>query len=115
MNRFFYLGIIFLIISCGKSTKSAEDYGREYCDCMQKNNSAKDFYGATIICDSKLIQENIYFRITFIEALYGAKYITHYSEDTLEYAHRLKQGLFSYLLTNCPDVLSNKDTVTSVR
>lgn len=110
MSKYYYLSLIVALIGCGNSTKSPEYYAKEYCDCMEKNNAHKDYYNARIICDSKLIQQNVFFRITFVEALYGPRYITHYSKDTLEYAHELKRDFYRYLEKNCPSSLPYSDS-----
>lgn len=90
--------------SCKDSSFDGAVIGEKYCRCMEANNLRSDYYNARIICDSKLALENRFFRINYIESLYGNGYMRTLDKDTRDSVNDFTYRFTIYISEHCPYV-----------
>jgi hypothetical protein len=97
------LAFLFFASSCKEQGINADGLANEYCECLEQNNVNVDYYNARTLCDSKFIVENRFFRIQYIEALYG-RYMGTLSEQTKDSVNKFSHEFFVGVSARCPYV-----------
>jgi hypothetical protein len=96
--------LIFLLIvcftACSSNAYDAEKVAEDYCDCMRVNDAIKDYNKASLVCDSKLVEDNRYIK------LYGVDMRTRELDDKVSDETRDSVQLFigrfrKYINANC--------------
>lgn len=65
-----YTSLMLLAVMClvaCDNAYDAEKVAESYCDCMKRNNAVEDFDKASLICDTKFIAENRYYKLWAID------------------------------------------------
>lgn len=97
-----FLGLV-LLAGCSDQSFDADAMANEYCECMEKNGAHKDYYNARVICDSKFVLENKFFRIDYIDALYG-RYMGTLSKEAQDSVNKFNHEFFMKVSEQCPYV-----------
>ena len=100
-----YLAILFLF-SCSekKSEYDAEYWAKNYCSCVESNLQTNNIYISRVLCDSKLANENRFFRAYSAQMLFGnylSKVNTSYADSTLKFNNAFN----NYIFKNCKQIL----------
>ncbi|MFY0256018.1 hypothetical protein ACDQ55_18930 [Chitinophaga sp. 30R24] len=103
---FFYL----FFMACKDSSFNGIAVAKKYCKCMEDNNAHADYYNARIICDSKFALENRYFRINYIEALYGNGYMGTLQKKTVDSVNEFNYRFYMYVSDHSPYIY-NADSI----
>jgi len=101
------------VIGCKESSSNGTVVAEEYCKCMEDNNAHADYYNARIICDSKFALENRYFRINYIESLYGNGYMGTLDKKTVDSVNEFTYRFTMYVVEHCPSMF-NSDSIRKV-
>lgn len=91
------LTIFFSLAGCKKYLFDGAAVAEEYCKCMEANSAHTDYYNARVICDSKFVLENRYFRIHYIESLYGSGYMATLDERTIDSVNEFNYQFYMYV------------------
>lgn len=99
---FVLLTIVFF--SCRKKSDDPKQLGKDYCDCMEKNNSPKEYLYARAICDGELIQKYPYYKYARVELRYHI-----FPNGRLSYEEEGRVGVFMnsfehYIIDHCCNV-----------
>ncbi|WP_157760864.1 hypothetical protein [Chitinophaga caeni] len=85
------------VIGCKESSFDGAAVAEKYCKCMETNHAHIDYYNARVICDSKFILENRYFKIHYIEALYGNGYMATLDKKTVDSVNEFYYQFYIYV------------------
>ncbi|MFB6455606.1 hypothetical protein ACE38W_10080 [Chitinophaga sp. Hz27] len=96
---------LFMATGCKDPSFDANALGQKYCNCMEKHHAEEDFYNARVICDSKFILENKYFRAYYIESFYGNGYMGTLDKKFRDSVNDFNYSLYMYLNDHCPYML----------
>jgi hypothetical protein len=102
--KWLLIAMFLYIIGCRDSSYEGSDLGRKYCDCMEKNQAGIDYYNARIICDSKFALENRFFRVNYIESVYGNGYMRTLDSKTRDSVNEFTHSFTAYIFEHCPYV-----------
>lgn len=91
------LAIFLSIAGCKESSFDGTAMAEKYCECMEANHAHTDYYNARVICDSKFILENRYFKIHYIEALYGSGYMGTLDKKTVDSVNEFHYHFYMYV------------------
>ncbi|MCW3463668.1 hypothetical protein [Chitinophaga nivalis] len=97
-------------VGCRDSSSDGVVLAEEYCNCMESNHANVDYYNARILCDSKFAIENRYFRINYIESLYGNGYMGTLDKKTVDSVNEFTYRFTMYVSKHCPSVY-NSDSI----
>lgn len=95
---------------CKEDSSDGTVAAAEYCKCMEANHAHADYYNARVICDSKFILENRYFRIHHIDALYGNGYMRTFNDKTRDSVNNFSHQFYMYISSHYPYIY-NADSI----
>ncbi|TWI88870.1 hypothetical protein LX66_2957 [Chitinophaga japonensis] len=95
--------LVILLAGCKDRSLDTDGLADEYCECMEKNGARQDYYNARVICDSKFILKNRFFKINYIDALYG-RYMVTLEKETKDSVIKFNYDFFIKVSERCPYV-----------
>ena len=93
--------IAYNCVSCNSNSFNAKSLAAEYCNCMEKNHANIDYYNARVICDSRMVLKNRYFKLYFIEAFYG-RYMGTLDKSARDSVYKFNESFDDYIYMHCP-------------
>lgn len=113
MNRYYFIMLLVALqIGCKSKSFDGTAIGKSYCECMEKNGARNDYYNARVICDSKFILDNRFFRMYYIESMYG-RYTGTLEKATVDSSKEFIHAFFMEVSERCPYVYK-EDSIADV-
>lgn len=92
---------VFFMFGCRHNGFDAEYFAEQYCNCLQQERkSGRDFFDARTKCDGQLLAQSRFFRITYIENVYG-RYMMFLPDALDGSAVSFKNTFYDYVEKNC--------------